>query len=253
MEIIKFKKKNQNEYLIYFKDKSSLSLYEDTIIAYNLLAKKNIDSHLWQEIITFNQKYVAYYQGLNFIKRKLRTQMEIKKELQKQGFNLTDINFAIKKLKSQGFINDEIYLQAYINDQVNLTNNGPKKISMNLKKLGFKEEAITKYLDVVKADEWLEKINKIISKKEKANHNLALNYLKIKIKNDLIQLGYEPNLIGQALADYNFSSDSAIRAKEINKLRKKYQNKYSSEQLEKIIKNKLYQKGFTFNDIDLDN
>ena len=253
MKITKYKKKNQNEYLIYFDNETSISIYEDTIIEYNLLVKKDIDDKTLKEIILYNQKYVAYYQALKDITLKLRTEKELKTRLKKKSLNNESINFAIQRLKKQGYLNDDVYLKAYLNDQVNLTFNGPIKIKNDLKKLGFKEEQVSKYLNKIEKSIWLEKIEKVIAKKEKANHNLSNYFLKIKIAKDLRLLGYEPTLINSIIDEYVFQDEKEILAKEKDKLIKKYQNKYSEEELKKVIKNKLYQKGFFKNDIDLDN
>ena len=50
---------------------------------------------------------------------------------------------------------------------------------------------------------------------------------------------------------FNADETYAICLKEINRLKNKYQNKYSGEELKMIIKDKLYKKGFRVNDIDI--
>ena len=94
------------------------------------------------------------------------------------------------------------------------------------------------------------KIEKIISKKEKSNHNLSKSFLIRKIKGDLINLGYSPDLFQDILDNYSFIENMEIVKKEVNKFLRKYQNKYSEEELKYKLKNYLYSKGFEISNID---
>ena len=48
-----------------------------TIIKYNLLVKKEFDSKLLAEIVTYNNNIKAYYEALKYIQSKLRTKKEV--------------------------------------------------------------------------------------------------------------------------------------------------------------------------------
>ncbi|MFR5856709.1 MAG: hypothetical protein ACLUFU_02730 [Bacilli bacterium] len=135
-----------------------------------------------------------------------------------------------------------MYIKSYINDQINLTLNGPKKILFELEKLGFKD--IYKYMYMFDDVNWQEKIEKIISKKVKSNHNLSVIMLKNKIKNDLINLGYSKDLFQDVVENYVLLDNEEIINKEINKFKKKYKNKYSEEEMNYKLKYYLNQKGF---------
>ena len=250
MKVLKLKKYS-NYYIVTLSNNTSLNVYEDTILQYNLLPNKEIDNKLLKEISLFNQKYEVYYKALKYLKFKLRTEKEIKEKLLKSNYKLEDIEFSINKLKEQGYLNKDLYIKSFIADQVNLSNKGPRKILYELKKLGFKDEDIHMYLDLFESDVWLDKINKIIIKKEKANHSLSSIVFKNKVKKDLITLGYDITLIEEALSNYDFQDNKIILQKEINKLKRKYQNKYNNDELEKVIKDKLYQRGFNIHDIDI--
>ena len=253
MEIERFKKKNKNEYTIYFKNNSNINLYEETIINFNIIGKKKINKEELDKIILYNQKYEAYYKALKDLTSKLRTEKELRIKLEKNNYTQNNIDYAINKLKEQGYLNKELYLKSFIADQIHLTLNGPNKIIYNLEKLGFEKTEIDSYMDLLNNNLWLEKINNIIIKKEKLNNNLSISLLKNKIYRDLLVLGYNQELIDQAINEYEFKENPKILEKEIKKIKKRYQNKYNGEELKKVIKNKLYQKRFKLEDIDLDN
>ena len=147
----------------------------------------------------------------------------------------------------EGYLNDELYIKSYINDQINLSIKGPKKIINELEKLGFKN--VDEYLNVDN-DIWINKINKIITKKEKSNHNLSKIFLINKIKSDLINLGYPDYLYKDILENYEFVDNPDILKKEVNKFLKKYQGKYNEDEIKYKLKGYLYSKGFNNCDID---
>ena len=245
MEIIKISKRANDLYKIEFSDNTSLNFYDAVIIKYNLLANKNIDDVLLKEMISYNNELTAYYKAINYIKTKLRTKNEIKTKLEKLNYSSEIINKVIKKLELQGYLNDDFYIKCYINDQINLSLKGQKKIIYELNKLGFKNVELD-----ISDDIWLDKIKKIIEKKIKSNHNLSKNFLIKKIKNDLITLGYPNYLIEQEINNIDYQDNKQIIEKEINKFMKKYQNKYSKEELKFKLKRYLYSKGFVIDNVD---
>lgn len=250
MEIKKYKKKNTNQYTIILSDNTSFNFYEDTIINYNLLAKKSFDEKFLKEVIEYNQNFDAYYKALKDITFKLRTQKELENRLKKKNYLPKNIKFAIDRLKSQGYINDELYLKSFIADQITLSLNGPKKIKSELKKLGFSDEKIDYYLDTYEDSIWQERIKKLINKKCKSNHNLSILMLKNKIKKDLILLGYPIELIELEINSFEFQQDDMILEKEYLKLYKKLSGKYENDILNNKIKYSLYKKGFSLDSID---
>lgn len=247
MKIIKITKK-KNLYNILLSDKTSLSFYEDTIIKYNLLKPQEISKKELEEIIKYNNEVTAYNIALKYITSKLRTRKEIRKKLKDYDNNV--IENVIKRLEKNGLINDTLYIKSYINDQVNLTNNGPKKITRALENLGFKKEMILLELENIEEYLWNDKINKIISKKLNSNHNLSKAMFERKIQVYLINLGYEKQQFDKILKDVNIIVNDDILKREYNKIKNRLSRKYEGNVLTIKIKNNLYQKGFDINKIN---
>ena len=61
---------------------------------------------------------------------------------------------------------------------------------------------------------------------------------------NLINWGYEKEMINDCLNNIQLSNESSLKELEEEKIRKKLEKKYSGEELEYKIKEKLYQKGF---------
>ncbi len=250
MEIKSFRKKNSNLYEISLTDDSKLNLYDDTIINFNLLVNKKLDQKKLEEILIYNSKQEAYYKALKYINIKLRTKKEIEKYLIKYNFEEKTILETITRLEKEKYLDDLIYIKAYLNDQINLTTKGPNLIKKEFLKLGFKEEQFQKYITEIDQEIWQEKIKKVIAKKIKSNHNLSKKMLEEKLKKALLNLGYSFNLILDELNKIDFAEDLAILEKEFNKELHKLKKKYQGYELKNKIKSNLYRKGFNLSNID---
>lgn len=197
MEIKSYKKLKNNLYEVTL-DRTKVNLYDDIIIKYNLLLKKEIDKKDFDKIIKENDSLSAYYKVLKYINTKLRSEKEIYNYLKRFDINDSDILNTIEKLKKAGYLDNKLYLKSYLNDQINLTNNGPFKIKNSLINLGFKEEEIDTYLEEIDTKVWQDKIKKIIVKRNKLNKKgnvKAKNYVY------LFNLGYEKNMIYSLLGN----------------------------------------------------
>lgn len=241
MKIISYKKKKSNIYEVTLSNNESVLLYDDIILKYELLTKKEIIEEQLKRIILDNSKYFVYYAMLKDISKKLRTEKELKNKY--KDYDSDAVNYSISRLKEEKYLNNELYIRAYINDVVNLKLIGPLKIRNNLYNLGFNIDEINQYLQVIEDNVWQEKINKLIKKELNSNHSYSGKVLKMRIQNKISNLGFELNMIMNLLNNYDFSLKEEDYLKEKEKALKKYSKKYSGYLLEQKVNNYLYQKG----------
>ena len=246
MKIEKYKKDKGNTYKVYFEDDIVISLYDDVIVKYNLLINKEMDKKKFDEIVKYNDFLEGYYKSIKYINKKLRTELEIEKYLKKLEISNTNINKIIDLLYRDGYLNKEMYIKAYINDQYNLTLNGPLKVMKDLISLGYEENELINSLNNY---DWKSRIDKIINKKIKLNHKLSNNALKTKILNDIIKMGYIKEDIINYLDKIILEDDICNLRKELSKVKGKYSKKYEGNELEYRVINYLYKKGFNLEDI----
>ena len=241
-------KKSNNKYTIILSDNSSLSFYSDTLIKYNLLKPRVISDKELEEVINYNNYIEAYNKALTYISYKQRTKKEIKDKL--CNYSIDVIDKVIKKLDELCLLDEKKYIEAFINDQINLGNKGPFYIKKELKKLNINIDYIDEILNNIKEDVWIEKVKKIVDKKINTNKKLSKESLLLKIKNDLILLGYSKNIIDKVLSNIIIEEDNEVIEmafdKEYNRLSKKYKDK----ELEKKVKYNLYKKGFSLERIE---
>lgn len=248
MKINKFKKIGSNKYKIYF-DNESLIVYEDVILKYNLLYKKDIDNDLLIEINKENYKSSIYDVSIKYISVRMRSKKELEEYLKKKKYDQKDIEETIKRLQSQDLLNDEKFAKSYINDKLYLTNYGLTKIKNDLLKLGVEEYIIDAIVNNIDSQVINDKLSKIIDKELKINSKLPTNKLNNKIINRCINLGYNYEDILNILNDKNIEGNSNIEY-DYKKIYEKYKNKYDEYKLNAVIKSKLYQKGYTIDEIN---
>lgn len=247
MEIIKFKKIGRSKYKVTL-NQNELIIYEEVILKNNLLRKKDISLELLELIMEENRYYEIYDQSLSYIEKKMRTEKELHEYLIKKDFDELLIEDVIERLKKENLINEEKYIQAYINDKIALSKDGPFKIKRNLLDLELHEYLIDEYLSKVSTLTWQEKLNKIIDKRLNLMKNKSEYQIKNKLKEDLFNLGYDKSLIELALNKINKNDSDSIK-KEYDKAYSKYSKKYQGSLLNNQIKSYLYRKGYSIDDI----
>jgi regulatory protein len=243
------KKLSGSKYKLIFDNKLELTLYEEVIVNNVLLIGKYIDNDLMDKIKIDNQRATIYNQSLSYIEVRRRSEEEIRSYLIKKGYNNQEIEECIVRLKKDDLINDYDFTIAYINDKLNMSNDGVNKIRKNLINFNISENIIDEVLSKVDFANQDEKIDKLINKQMRLNSKYTGNMLKNKILNYMINLGYDRDIIIEKIENMDFNSKSDIN-KEYQKLYKKYSNKYSGYKLDMTIKQKLYQKGYSEEDIN---
>lgn len=241
MKINKFKKVGKSKYKIIF-DNTDITLYEDVILKYDLLIKSEVDIDLIDKIIKENEHYDAFYSALNYIEIKMRNKKEIISYLKKKEFNDEIINETINKLEKLNLLNSKSYIQAFVNDKINLSSDGPYKIKKSLLEFDFNEEDIDNYLNTIDENIWLEKLKKIANKKKSIMKSKSYYMFVSKMKNDLYNLGYDKYMIENVLS--NIEYDSNALSKDLEKANKKFKGDKT-----KII-NSLLRKGYSYEEIN---
>ena len=246
MKILKYKKGTKGKCKVYFDNGVESVFYEEVILKYNLLIKKEIDEATLIEIDQYNQECDVYYVALRSIENRFRSVYELKGILMKKEYPMDLIDKALDKLIKQGYLNDRLFAKSYINNQIVTTNKGPFRIEKDLTEKMVDSSIIHEELLVFSEEEQITRIQKIIEKGIRSNHNRGGVVLKQKIYNDLKLLGYDIFVINSVISHYTFDSSPDIAKKEYEKYYRKYSRKYQGEELNRKIQEKLYLKGLKY-------
>lgn len=248
MKILKYKKKRNGQYEIQLESGKDLCLYEEVILNFSLLLKKNIDEEELDEILLSNQEYDVYYVALKSLKNRFKSVKELRISLLKKEYPVESVESAIHKLLSQGYLDDRSFAKAYINAQMITTSKGPKKIEKELLEKGVSRDIIVDELAIFTKDEQIIKIEKIANRLVRSNRSRGGIVLRKKIVQDLHNMGYSGSIVEDVLSSIDFGDTKDIAKNETEKLYQRLSRKYSGKELEFKIKEKLYQKGLYYED-----
>ena len=250
MKIEKYKKLSNGRYKISLDNNQDIILYEEVILYYELLLKKEIDNDLLIEIDKMNQEWDVYYVGLNSLRTRFKSVYELKMFLLKKEYPNDLVEKAVDKLLKQGYLNDRSYTKGFIHNRIITSSYGPFRIEKELLDKKIDSNIIKEEMEVFTKEEQDEKIRKIIDKGIKTNHNRGGVVLKNKIYNDLKNLGYDISSINSIISTYSFQNKEEIARKEYDKLYRKYSRKYSGDELKRKIREKMYLKGLDISNIE---
>ena len=248
MQINKIVKMKNNKYKIYFDDDIIIT-YDNVILDNDLLYKKNIDNEIYKKIVCDTNYYDIYNKVVKYILKRRRSEREVLLYLNKFETNENDKGKIIDKLKEINLINDDEYCRAYINDKLYLSKDGINKIKSNLLKENISISTIESELNNVDKDIFDERLEKLIIKKIKSNNKYSNSYLKQKILNDMVNLGYDKNKV-LSIIECNIMNDNNVLNKEFNRVYDKLKVKYKDNELNNKVKQKLIQKGFKIDSIN---
>ena len=240
MKIVKYKKLKENKYEVYLENDSKIILYEDVILKEELLLKKEINDIL--KLTKINEEYEIYDVALKYLNHHVISIYGMKEYLLKKKYSEQDIDKVINKLQEKGYLKDENYAKCYINNQVNLSNDGPYKIINHLENNNISSNIYVRYLSKYN-NLWQDRIEKYINKQKKTNKKSSY-YFKNKMLINLINLGYDKEMINDVLSNISIDNQTELKELEKEKIRKRLARKYTGDELERKIKEKLYQKGF---------
>lgn len=250
MEITKIKKLKNGKYKFLCDNGEVIELYDEIILKNNLLYHKHIDKEMLDIINKENNYYNYYNKALKYLNTKMRSTKEMHCYLEKLELNADERLSIVAKLMEIGLLNDELYVKAYINDKIYLSNIGPNKIRNELLSHDISEDMIDRYLNTIDKQLLNDKLNKYIAKKISSNHKLSKYQLEKKIINDLVNNGYNREDVCEQLADFELTENNEILQKEYQKIYLKLSKKYQGSDLNFRVINKLRQKGFLKEEIE---
>ena len=246
MKILKYEKRKNGMYQVFFDNDYDVDIHEETILKYGLLIKKEASEKEIDKMLDENKKYIAYNLSIKYLTNKMRSTKEMREHLSNNNFDKDTIDYVIELLTKEKYLDDNAYSKAFINDKILLSNDGPNKIKNKLIELGISKEIIDNNLEVFTDDIQKEKIKKIADKQITINKNKSAYVLKNKISDYLYNLGYDKPLIMDYLNKVSIKDDKDLIKKEYDKIYKILSKKYSGTELEYKVKQKMYSLGFNY-------
>lgn len=241
-------KKNHSRYSLYLNERFAFGVYEDTLIKFSLFKGSFLEQECIEEIKRFDEMIGAYQTAVKFLTHQLRSEQEVRQRLLKENYSDQMIHEVVLKLHQQGFLDDDIYADAYVQTTKTVRKKGVHALKKELKQKGIEELVAEKAVASYSFEEQRENAADLMQKYIKRQSHTSVKMLQQKSYHFLLQKGYPSSVINTVIQEYDFRGmeDEEMESIEhhASKILKRLEKKYSGKELQFKLKTALFQKGF---------
>ncbi|WP_268912706.1 recombination regulator RecX [Lentilactobacillus sp. SPB1-3] len=245
--------KRKGRYNIYLDGAYAFPVSEDVLIKFQIFKGMEVDDQLQETIKKADQVSKLYSRAIDFLAHNLRTEFEVREKLLTLSEDEDAIKEVIDRLKDQRLVDDQHYAQSYVVTVIRGRKNGPAWIRNHLKTKHIPEAMIDNTLtELFNPELQLEIASEGAVKNIKLKKNDSLKMVQNKTKNLLAQRGFSFDIASQAVQSVDLDEFAERDSEIIDKLAKRYSRKYAKYQgyeREQRLKQALYAKGFSMDDI----
>jgi len=194
-------KKNKDRMFVFVDGSYCFSISEEDYISLNLYEKREITLDEINNIKSNLNFREAKSRAVKFLALKIRTENEVLKKLEDEGYDQEVAEVVIEELKSIGYINDKMYVQKYLYDRSKLKPISKKLLKYQLKNKGIIEEIIDEVVDSWEIDD--ETVAETLVKRKFGKYDLSDEKVIKKVYSFLLHRGYNSEIIQKILKLYN--------------------------------------------------
>lgn len=141
---------SKNRYEIYIDEKLAFVLYKGELCKYGIKAGLEISEELYSDIVKNTLYKRALLRCSHLLERRDYTSYELYKKLKDGAYPLDAADYAINKLISYGYVNDESYARRYIESYI--SSRSLNRIKQDLYKKGIKSDIFDKAWNILSED-----------------------------------------------------------------------------------------------------
>lgn len=239
LELIKKKK----TVVIKTNDASEIEIIFEVALKFHLRVGETYSDETWKEMIHEDMYQTALSYAFMKLKKMLSI-FEMRQELEKKGFSQEIIKQVMHHLIERHYLDDIRFAETYLSTKKMVE--GPEMILYKLKEKGIHEHILEHLFDGYKEEEIVDQIakSKLNSIKNKTKRQSI-----ISIRQHLLQKGFHRETIERiiiSIAEDIPSHDDELIEKAYDKAYLYLSKKWTGYILESKMKEKLYQKGFSY-------
>lgn len=193
---VELQKNDNTRFSLFSGDEYIMSVSAENLAKYGYGEFEISDEDL-KELMEKEDIEKAYKRALRYTSKSLKSSKEVIDYLYKHKISPDLHEEIISRLKDLGLLDDERYLEIYLEEKFNYSSDGSIKIKNKLYQKGFKSTDVDPHLHKFKEIEF-ENLKKLIENRR--------NSRKKEVKNKLIRFllskGYEYSMISEVIGDY---------------------------------------------------
>ncbi len=146
-------KKKRDRLSVYIDGKFSFTISEEDYITMHLYENTQITEETVDYIKNTLNFREAKSKAVRYLSMKLRTEQEVWKKLQEDGYDHDCIEKVVNELKAIGYINNKLYAQKYVFDRSKLKPISKQMMKRELMSRGITEETADEVLEDWKVED----------------------------------------------------------------------------------------------------
>ncbi len=147
---LKLQKRNRNRVNLYLDGEFALGLAR--IVAGWLEVGQELSEEKIAELQSQDEHEVAYQRALNFLSYRIRSEAEIRRNLQKHQVAEESCHAVITRLQRANLVNDAEFAQTWVENRSEFRPRGRRALRMELRKKGLNQEIIEQALEKIDED-----------------------------------------------------------------------------------------------------
>lgn len=243
--------KRPGRYNIFLDQAYAFSVGERTLAEFALFKGKEVDDALRAEIEAFEASAQARDLAAKYLSYQPRTEKEITDYLIKREVAPAAAQKATKELKDLGYLDDRVYAQLFVKNNLQVGNSGPKGVSRGLAKKGVDPVIIDEVISEVDQGAWLEVGKRLVKSLMNQKGKIANREVVTKMKVKLVSHGFTSDLAEAIVQDFDLASQDAQQealAKQGIKAYKRFR-RYDEATRRQKMRQYLYSHGFSGDEI----
>lgn len=231
----------------------SISIDQNVLVEFRLKKGTELDEFTFEEIVYADAVKKAYHAALLFLASRMRSEKEIVDHLKKKGHTDAIIRDVLHELRKHRYVDDREFAFAFVRTQMNTTLKGPLVIMKELENFGIAEALIDESLRLFPIEKQREAAKKVVEKAKKQSKKRSSLEWKQQLMQLLQRKGFSRAVIDDVLAEMDDwqTEEEEWEALEYHarKIHRRYAN-YSGWEYERKMKQALYRKGFSLEQIE---
>ena len=195
---IEYQKNNKNRVNIYLDDSFAFGIDINIMVKYSLSKNMELKEDFIEEILMAEEEINVYNYALSVLSRTFKSEKQLRDKLNEKGYDGQFVDNTIIKLKEKKYLDDERYSEILINNKINISKYGKRRVREALYHKGINREIIDEKLSCISEDDELERALSLGSKKlrtiKKDDERRS-----VKLSNYLVNKGFEFSTVKKAV------------------------------------------------------
>lgn len=193
-------KKNPNRYNLEVDGEFKKGISDTTVLDFGLRAEREISEEELRKVIASEDQNKVKDKALELLGRRLHSRKELALKLKKKDYPEEQIERTLDKLEKEGYLDNLEFAKELVKLRQERSPKGSIYLKKELYQKGIPEEVIEKVI----AEEYplareIEIAEIVLKKKAKSLRNLEFRDRREKLKQFLIQRGFQFEVIGEVM------------------------------------------------------